>query len=271
VSDSQTTHSTPMPPARIALYVLSMAALAFAVRSLFFTPPGAIVVASFTAVYLTLFFLGIFVLRLRVFVDATVRGPDSARGVALTFDDGPHPKWTIETLDALDAAGVKATFFVVGRKAEAHPEVVKAIVDRGHEIGLHSYAHDRLFALRGPGTWRKDLTRCRRVVERAAGKKVHLFRPPIGHTNPHVARVLRELDLHVVAWDVSGRDGIKAKPARVAERVLDGVRRGSIVLLHDAAERDDREPAGVLALPAILAGLKERDLAVVPLKRMIEG
>ncbi|CAN5803621.1 polysaccharide deacetylase family protein [soil metagenome] len=258
------------PPARAALYILSLAAIAFAVRSFFFTPPSAIVIAVFGAVYFALFFLGIFVLRLRVFVAATVRGPDSARGVALTFDDGPHPKWTRRTLDVLDAAGVKGTFFVVGKKAEAHPDVVKEIVDRGHTIGLHSYAHDRLFALRGPGTWRKDLTRCRRVVERAIGAKVYLFRPPIGHTNPHVARVIRELDLDVIGWDVSARDGISALPERVTQRILAGARHGSIVLLHDAAERDDREPAGVIALPSILEGLKARDLDVVPLERMLE-
>ncbi len=259
----------PIPPARITLYVLSFAAFAFAARSVLYTPPSPLVIAVFAGVYFAVFFLGIFVLRLRVFVDATVRGPASSRGVALTFDDGPHPKWTRETLDLLDAAGAKGTFFLVGRKVEEHPDVVKEIVERGHEIGLHSYAHDRLFALRGPGTWRADLTKCRKVVERAAGKKVHLFRPPIGHTNPHVARVLRELDLEVVAWDVSGRDGIAAEPASVAERVLGGVRRGSIVLLHDAAERDDREPAGVRALPAILEGLKKRDLDVVPLAKML--
>ncbi len=259
-----------IPPARIALYVASFAAIAFAVRSFWFTPPSTFVIAVFAAMYLTLFFLGIFVLRLQVFVDALVRGPAHERGVALTFDDGPHPKWTRATLDLLDAAGVKGTFFVVGRKVEAHPDVVKEIVARGHELGLHSYAHDRLFALRGPGTWRSDLTRCRRVVERAAGKKVRLFRPPIGHTNPHVARVLRELELDVVAWDVSARDGIAAEPSRVAERVLDRVHGGSIVLLHDAAERDDREPAGVKALPAILEGLKAKKLEVVPLARMFE-
>ena len=258
------------PPARVALYVLSFAAVAFAARSLFLTPPSTMVIVAFAVLYLTLFFLGIFVLRLQVFVDATVRGPESAHGVALTFDDGPHPKWTLATLDALDAAGVKATFFVVGRKVEAHPEIAKQIVDRGHALGLHSYAHDRLFAMRGPGTWRKDLTRCRKVVERATGQRVRLFRPPIGHTNPHVARVLRELDLDVVAWDVSGRDGIAAEPESVTKRVLDGVRRGSIVLLHDAAENDDREPAGVRALPSILAGLKARKLDVIPLDEMLD-
>lgn len=261
--------AAPLPPARIALYVLSFAALAFAVRSVWFTPPPPLVLGVFASAYLALFFLGIFVLRLRVFVDATVRGPASARGVALTFDDGPHPKWTREALDVLDAAGVKGTFFLVGRKAEEHPDVVKEIVERGHAIGLHSYAHDRLFAMRGPGTWRKDLQKCRKVVERAAGQEVRWFRPPIGHTNPHVARVLRELDLDVVGWDVSGRDGIAAEPERVAERVLGGVQRGSIVLLHDAAERDDREPAGVRALPAILEGLKKRGLAVIPLAKML--
>jgi len=258
-----------VPPARFSFYVLNVAAIGVALRSLVAGPPPWPWVLAASCLYVACFMCGVLFLRLRIFVDAVVRGPAGAQGVALTFDDGPDPVWTLRTLDALDAAGKKGTFFVIGKKAEAHPEIVAAILARGHAVGLHSYGHDRLFAMRGPGTWRRDLKKGIRVIEKLTGQRPDLFRPPIGHTNPHVARVLRELRLRVIGWDVGARDGIAADPGDVAARVLAGATHGSIVLLHDAAERGDREPAGVLALPAILEGLEALELEVVPLARFL--
>ena len=259
-----------MPPARFSFYVLNLAAMGFALRAVLAGPPPWPWTVFAVSLYVACFMGGVLFLRLQIFVDAVLRGPEGAKGVALTFDDGPDPVWTRRTLDALDAAGTKATFFVIGKKAEAHPEIIAEILARGHAVGLHSYGHDRLFAMRGPGTWRRDLKKGIRVLEKLTGERPTLFRPPIGHTNPHVARVLRELRLRVIGWDVGARDGVAADPEDVAARVLAGATNGSIVLLHDAAERGDRDPAGVIALPAILAGLKERKLDVVPLAGFVE-
>jgi peptidoglycan/xylan/chitin deacetylase (PgdA/CDA1 family) len=254
-----------MPPARICFYALTFGALGITAASVNGTPPSPRFILAFSVVYVAAVLCGVFFLRLRVFVDAMVRGPHGAKGVVLTFDDGPDPTTTERTLDALDAAKAKATFFVIARKAEKHPDTVRAIVARGHIVGLHSYAHDRLFALKGARAWRKDLARGARIIEGITGEKPRLFRPPIGHTVPHTARVVRDLGMRIIGWDVGARDGIRAKPADVARRVLDAAHDGSIVLLHDAAERGDHEPAGVAALPAILDGLKKRGIEVVPL------
>jgi peptidoglycan/xylan/chitin deacetylase (PgdA/CDA1 family) len=228
-------------------------------------PPPLGILIAFSIIYASVLLLGVLVLRLRVFVDAMIRGPRGAKGVVLTFDDGPDPDSTPQTLDALDRAGVKATFFVIAKKAEEHPDVVRDIAGRGHAIGLHSYAHDRLFALRGPSRWRKDLRRGARALAEITGERPKLFRPPIGHTVPHTPRIVRELGLRVIGWDVSARDGIRADPEDVARRVVASASDGSIVLLHDAAERGDHAPSGVAALPAILEGLKKKGLVVVPL------
>ncbi len=236
---------------------MTLAALGISVRATVLgQPPTVAFVLAFTTAYLALFLCGIFVLRLRVFVDAMIHGPRGAKGVALTFDDGPDPESTKRTLDALDAAGAKATFFVIGKKAEAHPETVREILERGHAIGLHSYAHDRLFAMRGARAWRKDLKRCARVLQEITGSRVRIFRPPIGHTVPHTPRVVRELGLRVIGWNVSARDGVRGNAKDVARRVLEGARDGAIVLMHDASERGTHEPAGVAALPEIVDGLK---------------
>src|SRR5579862_2650649 len=137
-----------MPPARLAIYAASAGMLGMTARAIAGkAPPLAWAVAALAA-YVALILGGVFVLRWRVFVDAVVRGPRGAQGVALTFDDGPDPASTPRILQVLAKRGAKATFFVVGRKVEEHPEVVRAILEQGHAVGLHSYAHDRLFALR---------------------------------------------------------------------------------------------------------------------------
>lgn len=250
-----------MPAGRVLLYVASIAALALVARSIAIGPVPLHVAAVAITSYVALILCGVFFLRLGMFVDVVSRGPDDARGVALTFDDGPSPASTPKILDLLDAAKVKATFFVIGKKAEAHPDLVKEIVARGHAVAMHSYAHHRLFSLKGARHVRDDLVKALDVLEKITGERPVLFRPPIGHTNPTIARVVKELGLEVVGWSVRALDGVAAAdPKRVAARVKRGLRDGAIVLMHDAAEREDREPASVAALPAILAAMAEKRL-----------
>ncbi|HEY4012415.1 MAG TPA: polysaccharide deacetylase family protein [Polyangiaceae bacterium] len=261
-----------MPPARFAVYAASAGVLVMTARALAGRAPpfgwAFLILLGYTLLILG----GVFVLRWRVFVDAVVRGPRGARGVALTFDDGPDPVSTPRILDALAVRGARATFFVVGRKVEQHPEVVRAIVERGHAVGLHSYAHDRLFALRGERRVRADLARGIAALEKVTGERPILFRPPIGHTNPILARVADSLDLTVVGWSVGARDGLAtAKKDAVAARVCAGLRDGAIVLMHDAPETGTREPAAVGALPIILDAVADKGLEVVPLAPWVDG
>jgi peptidoglycan/xylan/chitin deacetylase (PgdA/CDA1 family) len=260
-----------MPPARAALYAATAGVLATTGYAVLRHPPPLGWSAALLAGYVGLLLSGVMVLRLRVFVDALVRGPRGARGVALTFDDGPHPRWTPRILEILARRGVRATFFVVGRKVEDHPEVLRAIVDAGHGVGLHSYAHDRLFALRSERRVRDDLERGMVALERILGSRPALFRPPIGHTNPRIARVVDALGLVVVGWTLGGRDGLaRAHPDDVATRVRRDLRDGAIVLLHDAPEHGDREPAAVRALPVILDAMAAGGLEAVPVERWVE-
>jgi peptidoglycan/xylan/chitin deacetylase (PgdA/CDA1 family) len=252
-----------MPPARLALYGATAAVLGIAGNALFSRPPPLPLAALVLFSYATLLLGGVFILRWRVFVDAIVRGPRGARGVALTFDDGPDPLWTPRVLDVLAEHRAVATFFVIGRKAEAHPDLVRDILRAGHSVGLHSYNHDRLFALRSERRVREDLERAIAVLEGIAGRRPVLFRPPIGHTNPVIARVADGLDLSVVGWSIGARDGVAGvRPADVVARVRRDLRDGAIVLLHDSPERGDREPAAVRALPAILDAIGAAGLEV---------
>lgn len=259
-----------MAPARVAYFAATVGLFAVPAWSLARAPLPLGVLLGLLLAYGALTTLGVLFLELRMYVDAVVRGPSGARGVALTFDDGPHPVHTRAVLDALDASSVQGTFFVIGRKAEEHPELVREIVARGHTLGLHSYAHDRLFSLRSAATVRRDLVRGLDALEAITGARPRIFRPPIGHTSPLIARVVDELDLTVVGWSVRARDGLASTtPADVLRRVLPGARDGAIVLLHDAAEVGDRAPAGVRALPLLLARLDAERLPVVPLESFL--
>jgi peptidoglycan/xylan/chitin deacetylase (PgdA/CDA1 family) len=159
---------------------------------------------------------------------------------------------------------------VIAKKAEKYPEIVREILKRGHTIGLHAYAHDRFFSLRSPDRVKRDLLRGLDVLEEITGERTILFRPPIGHTNPIIARVVEELDLVVVGWSVSARDGTRsATKDSILKRLKKGVDHGAIVLMHDASERMDFEPMGPQALPELLAMIADEGIDIVPLENWI--
>jgi peptidoglycan/xylan/chitin deacetylase (PgdA/CDA1 family) len=259
-----------VPLARILLYVGTAGALSLIGRSLILGPVPLVVAIAALAAYVALIGSGVAFLRLGMFVDVVWRGPREARGVALTFDDGPSPEHTPRVLDLLDEASVKATFFVIGKKAAAHPGLIRAIVARGHAVGIHGHVHDRFLTLRAPDTVGDDLAEAIATVEAITGARPTLFRPPVGLTSPRVASALSWFDLVVVGWSVRGLDGLAgAQPERVAARVVPRLEDGAIVLLHDAAERDDYCPASLAALPRILAAMRAKDLAGVRLDAWI--
>lgn len=263
-----------MPPARIVFWAATIAGIGLAARSVLTEPPSLPVAIAGISFYVAIMLSGVFVLRLQMYADAIVKGPRDATGVVLTFDDGPDPDHTPKVLDLLDGAKAKATFFVIGKKAEKHPELVKEIVSRGHEVGIHSYAHDRLFSLRGTSRVRKDLEKAKKVLTDILGEPddLWLWRPPIGHTNPTIARVAEELDLVTIGWSVGARDGIaSASVPSVVARVAQGLEDGAIVLMHDASELGTHVPVGPAALPGVLDAIEERNLRVTPLREWVSS
>ncbi len=260
-----------MPWSRILLYVATAGALSIIGRTLILGPLPIVVAAIALGGYLLLIGAGVAVPRGSA-CSSTWSGAArrEARGVALTFDDGPSPEHTPRILDLCDEAGVKATFFVIGEKAARHPDLVREIVARGHGLGVHGHRHDRLLALRAPRTVAEDLDQAIAAVLAITGERPAFFRPPVKLTSLRVARALEDFDLTVVGWSVRGLDGrSSARPDRVAARVTRKLRDGAIVLLHDGAERDDFTPASVEALPKILAAMARLDLPGVRLDAWI--
>jgi peptidoglycan/xylan/chitin deacetylase (PgdA/CDA1 family) len=153
------------------------------------------------------------------------------RCLALTFDDGPVPG-TAELLDVLRRRGVHATFFVVGRNAQAHPDLLRRMVREGHVIGNHTLDHADLTRLDAAGV-RRELARTNAIVRRVTGTAPTLLRPPYGATDRTVARVARSLGLAQVTWDVDPVDWRTRTTRAVRVRVLRSAHRGGIVLSHD--------------------------------------
>jgi peptidoglycan/xylan/chitin deacetylase (PgdA/CDA1 family) len=261
-----------MPPFRALFYAATLGAALLTVHSVLRGPPPLHVSVALLVAYLAFLGGAVFCLRWRVFVDAVIAGPKASRGVALTFDDGPDAETTRRVLDALAMYKVTATFFVIGEKAEKHPDLVREVVARGHSIGLHAYRHARLYAMKSEEAVKRDLEQGIRVLEEITGVRPSWFRPPIGHTHPGIARAAESLDLTVVGWSVSARDGLSwTHEADVVGRVRRGAKDGAVILMHDASERGAYVPAGVRALPDVLAMLEGMRLPVVPLAAWVDS
>jgi peptidoglycan/xylan/chitin deacetylase (PgdA/CDA1 family) len=188
--------------------------------------------------------------------------------VAITFDDGPSPDTTPRVLDALRDAGVRATFFVLGKHAERHPEIVERMVRDGHEVASHGYSHGILvFAPPQQITW--ELLRTQRLLQDAGAPPVRWFRTPHGFRNPFVVRVARRLGYRVVGWTKGVFDTALPGADVIAQRSLKALRPGAILLLHDAdgAGEGDRSQTAA-ALPAILAGVREAGLDAVTVSEL---
>lgn len=196
--------------------------------------------------------------------------PQRARDrLALTFDDGPDARHTRAVLDLLEARGHRATFFVIGRRAETLPEVVAEIVRRGHALGNHSWTHAYTTPFQHPRALAADLARAQELMARA-GARVRFFRPPVGLLSPRVADAARRIGLTIVGWTANARDGRAATTAEQASsRLLAAARPGAILVLHDAVERGGREPIAAAALPSLLDGLAARGLRSVTLDELI--
>jgi peptidoglycan/xylan/chitin deacetylase (PgdA/CDA1 family) len=163
-------------------------------------------------------------------------------GVALTFDDGPDPDSTPVVLDALDAASVHATFFVVGEQLMRHHAIAREALARGHELGLHGFGHERHAEMPGRSA-ADDVARGVGTFEAAVGRRPRFYRPPYGAFNEASFAACTDLGMEPVYWSDWGLDWETLEPERIAELVARGLSDGAIVLLHDSPRYAPRESA----------------------------
>jgi len=187
-------------------------------------------------IYLGVVVYGVFTVRAGFFLELFNEGSINDRRIALTFDDGPSEK-TNDVLDILKKYNIKATFFLIGSKVELQQEVLKRLVEEGHELGNHTYNHSKSTGFYPIPKLIQELESTRALVKKYTGLNMKLYRPPFGVTTPNLAKVVSQLRLHVIGWSVRSFDTTRQSAESIVQRILNQVKPGSVILLHDDREK----------------------------------
>jgi len=251
-----------LTPAHIA----GVAAFALFGGLLFFRPDLAAVPLG---LFVLLCLVAPFLPRAGFFLPVTSRGGGDGKAVALTFDDGPDPAVTPLLLDLLGRYRLTAAFFVTGQNTERYPALVREILQRGHDVGNHSYRHDPLLMLRSRARLVDEITRTQDLLARF-GIRPLSFRPPVGVTNPRLPGVLKGLGMECVTFSCRACDFGNRRIGGLARNILRKVSPGAIVLLHDVSPPDGGRIAEWLeGVEKIIRGLKAGGYEIVPLSELI--
>lgn len=233
-------------PALWAWIVMALAANHLILISAVFWPRGALLGPNIT----------------RLPADAVARGE-----IVLTFDDGPDPEITPQVLALLDRYRMKASFFCIGERAAAFPEIVREIARRGHSVENHSSRHSYAFAFYGMSRLGREVDAAQSIIGRITGRAPGFFRAPAGFRNPFLDPVLAKRGLNYVSWTRRGYDTVCRDPRVVVDKLTRGLAAGDVLLLHDGSSARTAEgQAMVLAvLPLLLDRLSDNRLMSVAL------
>lgn len=219
------------------------------------------------------FFLNRYVYRgFGMQVEVFRKGPPEANVVAITFDDGPDPRFTPDILGILAEEDVKATFFMVGKHVEKYPHLARQVMAAGHEIGNHTYSHANLFQAL-PGHIAREIGRGEEAIFEATGLRPSLFRPPRGLYETKLLEETKERGYTVILWSLSSRDWLEMRPTDISRAILQNVSPGDIILFHDSgniirAEGGERLST-VRSLKPVLAGLKKQGYDFVTITELL--
>jgi peptidoglycan/xylan/chitin deacetylase (PgdA/CDA1 family) len=204
--------------------------------------------------------------------DIIRHGPHHFKYVALTFDDGPDPVYTPEILDILKEKDVRATFFLIGRNVQDYSEIARRMVEEGHSIGSHTYSHKSLIPLTAKSTY-NEIKNAEVAIEEATGIRPTLFRPPRGVYSGYARELLKEERYTIVLWDLSAVDWAELAPKKIVANVVNKVKPGSIILLHDSGDlityRGGDRHSTVKALPEIIDKLRAQGYEFITIDQMI--
>lgn len=177
--------------------------------------------------------------------------------LALTFDDGPDPQYTPELLDVLKKNGVKSTFFILADKASKYPELVKRMISEGHNVGLHAYSHINE-AFMTPFQTKKSFNKALEVLKEL-GVNVNLFRPPWGIFNLLTCHYAKLCNCKIVLWSIHALDWSRYVSVEfIKKRLINKVKPGDIILLHDGRGAADAPKKTIQALDSAIPVLKEK-------------
>ena len=217
-----------------------------------------------------LFIYAVFERRAPVWGRIVSRGRPRTPAIAITFDDGPTEPYTSQILDVLRAFGARATFFVLGARAQDAPDVVRRAAREGHEIGNHTWDHAAL-PLRTPSAMRVTIRRTSDLVQDITGRRPRVFRAPFGWRNPWLDGAARREGCEPIAWTVGVYDTDRPGVDTIVSRAIEGFVDGSILLLHDGRSLDPEPDASqvVDALPRILNEAQRRGLRLLTVSQLL--
>jgi len=208
--------------------------------------------------------------RAGFFFPVVSRGTTGENRVAITFDDGPDPATTPHLLNLLEKYRVSAAFFVTGRRAAVYPHLIREIIDRGHEVGNHSFHHNKYGMFWRPGLLDHEIIATQRALKHL-GIIPLAFRPPIGITTPTMGKILAARDLFAVNFSCRAFDAGNRRIGRLSRKILTTIQPDDIVLLHDSAPVASRSIEPWLSeIETILEGLSQKGLTAIPLSRLID-
>jgi peptidoglycan/xylan/chitin deacetylase (PgdA/CDA1 family) len=196
-------------------------------------------------------------------------GPSGNNRIALTFDDGPDDRYTPEILAILAKYSIKATFFIIGEQALKNEKIVQQIVAGGHELGIHGFRHRRHWFL-SPKATKRDIELCQESYERLVGYRPSYYRPPWGIFNTVTYQTAINGGNQIVLWSLDSRDWCKGQQGpKILKRIMEQVRDGSIVLLHDGGP-SERMATMVKVLPEVIEKLMDRGYKPLLLSELIK-
>lgn len=207
----------------------------------------------------------------KIFKPVVVRGPAEGRRISLSFDDGPAPPFTEQILDILREKKVPATFFVCGENVERHPEILRRVASDGHMLGNHTYSHPFLY-FRSQEAMADEIDRTQEAIEKVAGVRPAVFRPPYGGRWLGLMEVLGKRGMKLIMWSATGYDW-KCRGEAITRLTLKELHPGAVILLHDGHEvcqpgEFDRLDT-VKALPAIIDQARKAGYTFAPLSEFL--
>ncbi|KGA98939.1 chitooligosaccharide deacetylase [Alkalihalobacillus alcalophilus ATCC 27647 = CGMCC 1.3604] len=198
-----------------------------------------------------------------------LQGPTDQNRIALTFDDGPDARFTEDVLDVLNQYNVPATFFLLGSRAVAYPEIVTRIQNEGHVIANHTYFHPNLVDESDIETLEREVSRTEDALNDIIGYRTSLFRPPYGFLYNELVEKLAEMQYLVIGWSVDSLDWQEDPPETIAANVLDNVQPGAIILMHDGADWDGDRTNTIESLHQIIPALQEQGYEFVTVPELL--
>lgn len=195
-------------------------------------------------------------------------GGTSEKKIALTFDDGPHPKYTAQILERLERYGIKATFFVIGENIGYYgDEIIGSVISAGHELGNHTYSHKHTKKMKDSEFY-EDVRKCHDLVKEKYGYEMKLFRPPEGYVDAKVKSIAGELGYSVILWSIDTKDWEHTGSSVITANVKLNASCGDIILMHDYVSKPNTT---IAALDEIIPLLLERGYEFVTVSELIKS